>query len=175
MQQPMLIMVLFLFGTLANAEVGFIADVKLTPAGSFKAKSTSVTGFATVTGDKVKAENISVKVKTLKTGLELRDKHMTEKYMEANKYPEITLLSATGKNGKGQGRVKMHGIEKDVEGTYKINGKELEADFEIKVSEFGITGVKYMGVGVHDTVKVHVVVPIKTVDATKKAQPVKKK
>lgn len=101
------------------------------------------------------------KLKNLKTGKELRDKHATEKYLEVGKFPEAVLLKASGRNGKGEGRIKLRGIEKDVKGTYKINGSELESTFPIKLSDFGITGVKYMGVGVNDEVVVHVTVPIK--------------
>lgn len=143
------------------AETGLVADVKLTPAGSFSAKTKDVTGYAVVKGDDVSAEKIVAQLKDLKTGLALRDKHATEKYLEVGKFPEATLISATGKNGKGKGKIRLRGIEKEVEGTYKIVGNELQATFPIKISEFGITGVKYMGVGVNDQVVVHVNVPIK--------------
>ena len=102
--KQMSIALVILFSSLATAEVGLNVDVKVTPMGSFKAKTNEVTGFATVTGDTVKAENIKAKVKNMKTGLPLRDKHMTEKYLEVSKYPEVILLSAEGKGGKGKGR-----------------------------------------------------------------------
>lgn len=145
----------------ASASPGLIADVALTPAGDFQAKSEDVKGFATVEGDTVKAENITVSLKNLKTGLALRDKHAKEKYLEVDKFPEAKLSKAIGKGGKGKARVSLKGIEKEVEGTYKIEGKELKASFPIKLSDFKISGIKYMGVGVDDIVKVNVTVPIK--------------
>src|SRR5689334_20340766 len=108
--------VLLLSAKLAVAETGLSADVKLTPAGSFTAKTKDVTGFATLKGDKVSAENIVAKVKDLKTGIALRDKHATEKYLEVAKYPELVLISASGQGGKGKGKVRMRGVEKEIEG-----------------------------------------------------------
>ena len=145
----------------AVATPGAIADVELSPAGSFKAKTNEVKGEATLTGDTVTADNIVVKLVGLKTGISLRDKHATEKYLEVGKFPDAVLTNATGKGGKGRGKLKIRGIEKDVEGTYKIEGSELIADFIIKLSEYGINGVKYMGVGVNNEVTLHVTVPLK--------------
>jgi polyisoprenoid-binding protein YceI len=144
----------------AIAEVGVVALVNLSPAGNFQAKTNSVTGSAKVTGDSVTATNIKVPMNSLKTGIELRDKHMKEKYIETAKFPDAELIEATGKGGKGRGKLKFHGVEKEVTGTYKIVGKEMEAEFPIKLSEFGITGIKYMGVGVKDDVKVTITVPV---------------
>lgn len=137
------------------------ADVELSPAGSFKAKTSEVTGEAVMVGDTITAQNIVVKLKGLKTGIALRDKHATEKYLEVGKFPDAVLTSATGSGGKGKGKLKIRGIEKDVEGTYKVSGNELTATFPIKLSDYGINGVKYMGVGVSNSVNLAVTVPIK--------------
>lgn len=148
-------------GSFLRAEVGVVAEVALTPAGDFKANIPDVKGEAVSKGESVSAENIVVELKGLKTGMTLRDKHAKDKYLEIEKFPTITLVKAIGKGGKGKGRIKMKGIEKEVEGTYKIAGSELTADFPIKLSDFKIIGIKYMGIGVDDVVKIHVTVPVK--------------
>lgn len=135
-------------------------DIVLNPMGDFKAKTADVKGFATLKGDEVSAQNIVVNLKSLKTGVELRDKHM-QKHLETDKFPEAVLVSAKGKGGKGTGRIKIRGIEKDIVGTYKISGDALEADFPVTLSDFGIKDIKYMSVGVEDQVKLHVAVPLK--------------
>lgn len=135
-------------------------DVSLSPAGSFKGKTTDVKGFVTKKGDEVSAQNIIVNLKALKTGIELRDHH-TQKHLETDKYPQAVLLSAKGKGGKGVGKVRIRGIEKDIAGTYKINGNELEAEFKLKLADFKITNVSYMGAGVDDEVVLHVALPVK--------------
>lgn len=135
-------------------------DVVLNPMGDFKAKTSDVKGFATVKGDEVSASNITVNLKNLKTGVELRDKH-TQKHLQTDKFPEAILVSATGKGGKGTGKIKIKGVEKDIAGTYKVEGKTLKAEFKLSLPDFGITDINYMGVGVEDEVKLAVSVPIK--------------
>ncbi len=135
-------------------------DVTLSPAGSFKGKTADVKGFVTKKGDEVSAQNIVVNLKSLKTGIELRDKH-TQKHLETEKFPEAVLLSAKGKGGKGAGKIRIRGVEKDITGTYKVNGNELEAEFKLNLADFKITNVKYMGAGVEDEVVLHVALPVK--------------
>lgn len=149
-----------LLSVAAMAEAGATAAVELFPAGSFKAKTSEVTGEAVLIGDKVTAQSIVVKLKNLKTGISLRDKHATEKYLEVTKFPDAVLTNATGSGGKGKGKLKIRGIEKEVSGTYKVNGNELTAEFPINLSDYGITGVKYMGVGVNNSVNLAVTVPL---------------
>lgn len=156
-----LAVVAFVIPTQLHAKGSAVADVALTPAGDFKAKTEDVNGFAVVKGDSVMAENVVVNLKNLKTGLALRDKHAKEKYLEVDKYPEMTVVKAIGKGGKGKARIKYRGVEKDVEGTYKVNGDTLVANFPMKLSDFKITGIKYMGVGVDDEIKINVEIPVK--------------
>ena len=135
-------------------------DIKLRPAGSFTGKTPDVKGFATIKGDTVEASNIVVNLSKIETGVKLRDEH-TRKHLTVDKFPEAILVSAKGKGGQGQGIVKIRGIEKPVTGTYKIEGDKLNAQFGVKLSEFGITGIKYMGIGVDDSAVVKVSVPVK--------------
>ncbi|RYZ68942.1 MAG: YceI family protein, partial [Proteobacteria bacterium] len=116
--------------------------------------------FATMKGDEVMAQNIVVNLKSLKTGVELRDKH-TLKHLEVQKYPDAVLTMAKGKGGKGVGKIKIRGIEKPISGTYTVSGSELNAEFKLNLPDFKITGIKYMGVGVEDEVVLHVAVPVK--------------
>lgn len=134
-------------------------DIKLSPAGSFVGKTPDVKGNVKKVGNKFSAENIVVNLKTLKTGMGLRDEH-TQKHLETAKFPEAILVKAEGENGKGKGIIKIRGIEKPIEGTYKVVGKEFQAEFPIKLSDFGITGIRYMSVGVKDQALVKVAVPV---------------
>lgn len=152
-----LLVTLFSLSALAQSAT---VDVTLRPAGSFKGTTNEITGFATQKGDTVEAKDIKVSLKNLKTGIKLRDEH-TGKYLEVDKHPEAVLVSATGKGGKGEGTIRIKGIEKKISGTYKIEGSNLIAQFPIKFSDFKITGVKYMGVGVDDDGVVNVTVPVK--------------
>lgn len=137
-------------------------DVTLSPAGSFVAKTNDLTGNATITGTGVEAKDIKVNLKSLKTGVSLRDTH-TLKHLETEKYPDAVLIKAIGKDGKGKAKIKFRGQEKVVDGTYTISKdkKILNASFPLTLSEFKITGIKYMGIGVKDQVKIRLQIPIK--------------
>jgi polyisoprenoid-binding protein YceI len=134
-------------------------SVKLKPAGSFVGKSSEVKGSVVQKGDEVEASNIVVTLTNITTGIKLRDEH-TRKHLEVEKFPEAVLVSAKGKGGKGDGIIRIRGIEKPVSGTYKVEGGKLLAEFPIKFSDFGITGIKYMGIGVDDNGRINVTVPV---------------
>ncbi|MNK19504.1 YceI-like domain protein [compost metagenome] len=159
MKSSALVLGLLFVGLTASAKPEAVVDVTLNPMGSFKGKTSDVKGFAIVKGDTVEAKNIVVNLRSLKTGVELRDKH-TQKHLKTGEFPTAVLVSATGKGGKGTGKIKIKGIEKDIAGTYKIEGSALKAEFTLKLADFGIEDINYMGVGVEDDVKLHVEVPI---------------
>lgn len=138
-----------------------VVDVKTTILKGFTAKTKDIKGEARVQGTKITAENIVVSLKNLDTGMSLRNDHMKNKFLEVSKYPDAILLKGQGENGKGTGRIKIRNIEKDISGTYKVEGSEVVAEFELLLSEFGISGINYKGVGVEDKIKLKVSVPVK--------------
>lgn len=160
MKQLIFVIVVFLF-QVVHAEVGMVADITASMGMSFKAKTNKITGMVIAKGDSVSAKDIKVDLKSVTTGLSLRDKHTKEKYLEVNKYPEAILTIGSGKGGVGTGKLKLKNIEKDISGTYKISGDNLKADFSIKLSDFGIKNISFKGVGVDDNVVIHVEVPVK--------------
>ncbi|MBY0386079.1 YceI family protein [bacterium] len=135
-------------------------DVKLSPAGSFKAETKKIKGFAKVSGDGVSAENVLVDLRSLSTGIGLRDKHLKER-LDVEKHPVAKLIKAEGKSGKGTATIELKGQKKDVAGTYQVKGKNLQAEFKMKMSDLGINDVRYMGVGAKDEVTVTIVLPVK--------------
>lgn len=154
------IITLMFVSTGAFAQVGVVADVVLNPFGNFKAKSEKIKGKAKRKGALVTAENIIVDLNSLYTGLALRDSHAKEKYLETKKYPTATLIKAEGKDGKGTGVLKIRDIEKPISGTYTIKGSHLTAKFPLKLSDYGIKGISYKGVGVEDDINLEVTVPV---------------
>lgn len=159
-----IIFTLALFAPMTVLAQGSAAvDVVLSPAGSFRAESKKVTGVAYKTKDGgVQAKNVKVDLRGLATGISLRDDH-TRKRLQTSKYPYAKVIKATGKNGVGKALVEIKGIKKEVTGTYKIVGNELQAEFPMKLKDLKITDVSYMGVGVEDEVKLQVTLPLKEV------------
>lgn len=147
---------------LIQAEPGVVVDLKISPVGSFQAKTKDVKGSVVLKSNEIIAEKVVVDLKGLTTGMDLRDDHMKKKYLEVEKFPEAVLIIGNGKNGVGNGKIKIRGIEKEVKGTYKLIGdKEVMANFDLKLSDFNITGIRYMNMGVKDIVKLTVNVPLK--------------
>jgi polyisoprenoid-binding protein YceI len=140
----------------------------LFPAGSFHAKTANISGGISKpqsvrgpssTGSVLNATNIVVDLKSLKTGIALRDRHLQE-YLETDKYPTAVLLEARGANGHGKGKIKIRNIVKEVNIEYKVVNKMAEGNFKINISDFKIKEPKYMGVGVDDEVEVNIVLPL---------------
>jgi Uncharacterized conserved protein len=162
----------FLFSAFVNAQ-SVVVDVTLNPMGDFKAKTSDVKGSIVKQGDGFEAKDVVVSLKNLKTGLDTRDKHMKDKYLEVNKFPDATLVSAKGSGGKASGIMRIRGTEKPVSGTYKISGNNVDGEFKLKLSDFGIADVNYKGVGVEDEVTVHVQAPMSAGAAAAATAPAK--
>jgi len=136
-------------------------SVSLSPAGSFVAHSETVQGSATKTGaDSYTAQGVTLELDTLKTGIDLRDRHMRDKYFETKKYPRATLRSGKAQGGKFEGELEVHGKTKKISGPYEVKGQKITGKFKCALSDFGIAAAKYMGVGVDDEVEVEIQLPI---------------
>ena len=134
-------------------------NLKISPAGSFQATTSKVNGKVKIAGGNVQATKITVPLSTLGTKMKLRDEHMKDKYLEVSKFPTAELTMGEGKGGTGKAKLKIRGIEKEVTGTYKVKGKSVEATFAINLSDYNITGIRYMGAGVKDKAEIVAVVP----------------
>jgi hypothetical protein len=89
----------------------------------------------------------------------LRDKHLKAR-LESDKHPQAKLIKATGESGKGKALIELKGMQKEVAGTYAIEGKDLKAQFKIHLPDWDIKDISYAGLGVEDDVVVDVVVPL---------------
>lgn len=150
-------------GPFALAQQNVKVYVQLFPAGDFVATTKDVIGSAEINAaNEISAKNITVNLNSIKTGLELRDEHAKVKYLQVKNFPEATLVSAAGKEGKGTGVLRIRGKEAAVDGTYSLsnNKKLLKAIFTTKLSNFDIKEINYKGIGVEDEIKIEVTVPV---------------
>jgi polyisoprenoid-binding protein YceI len=98
----------------------------------------------------------------LSTGIDMRDEHMKEKYLQVKQFPKATLSFVMGEKplldftGEKEltGTLTLHGQTKPVVVKAKKDGKNVEGAFEIKLSDFGIQIPEWSGITVADTVKV---------------------
>lgn len=140
-------------------------DVALSPAGSFKISSSKIKGKVYIdSNNEISAKNIKVPIKTLKTGIELRDNHLKKKLgYEKDKKAVLLLIEAKGANGKGKAKFRVLNKEQTADFTYKKVSEKLgEATFSLKLDSFGISGIRYMGVGVKNIVNVKIKLPLKS-------------
>ena len=149
----------FVFSGIYAAEKGISIAVELSPAGSFEIKG-KVKGSVKKSGPGYLAKKLSFKVKRLKTGIDLRDKHTKEK-LKYKKYSSIVVTDAKGSGGKGTGIINVRGKKQKFNFSYKEVGKYVQAKFNLSLKSFGFKGISYMGVGVKDKVTVTATVPVK--------------
>jgi polyisoprenoid-binding protein YceI len=154
------------------------ADVRvicpMTVGGSFEAKTTALSGSATARASRSPAfdGSLAVDLRTLDTGISLRNEHLRESYLEVDKGPgydqatisEIDLkgLNPDAPAGKGSftGSLTLHGVKKTVTGPVDVRqagaGLRVQASFPVNLSDFGIRQPRYLGIGVKNTVQVQV-------------------
>lgn len=140
------------------AQVEAKASVNLFPAGDFVAEIKSSQGTAIIEKKKLIVPDITLDLSTLATGLNLRDEHAKNKYLDVKKFPKAVLSNIQAENGKGSGMLQIRDKKIKIDGTYTIapDKKTVTADFKIKLSDYGISDINYKGVGVEDEVNVQV-------------------
>lgn len=136
-------------------------------------KGTAPRGNVTWDGSNA-AGTLVFDMKSLDTGMDLRNKHMKEKYLEVEKFPEakLTLTKvALPKEASQQsnfsydgipfeGKLQLHGVEKPVAGKAKLDRKDgaltLLATFPLKMTEYAIAVPSFAGITVAEDVEVSV-------------------
>lgn len=112
--------------------------------------------------DDGKALTVVVGLKDLETGIELRDKHMRDKYLEVEKYPEVTLAvpfdqvkwpeDGKSTDGSGKGTFALHGKTKEITFKYKITNTggtyAIEGEAPVNFKEHDVNVPSYMGITV---------------------------
>lgn len=150
-----LILALCLMTSNAFSEDKIILNIGLNPAGSFMATSTKPKGKLTKDGDTFKADKITVSIESFKTGIDLRDEHFW-KHLNSQKFSRATLSDLKAQGGKATAMLEVNGINKPINITYKVQGNEVIANFNVKASDYSLPKADYLGVGVSDEIKVDV-------------------
>jgi polyisoprenoid-binding protein YceI len=154
-------------GTVTFLAIGKPAAIKINGSGE------AVKGSLAIAADNKASGVLTFNLKSLNTGIDLRDKHMKEKYLQVDQYPESQLTikdlaipddvwtaTAAPKDIPFTGKLKLKGTEKDVQGTAHVkkhgSNLELTAQFSIKLDDFGVDIPKYLGITVANEVKIEV-------------------
>jgi len=146
----------------------------MTIGGSFDAKTAALTGMLTMSAAQPSSldGSLAVDLRTIDTGIGLRNDHLREKYLEVDKgagydmavLSEIALkgLNLEAPDGKGSfnGSLTLHGMKKPVGGPVEVRkagaGLRVKASFPVNLPDYNIPEPRYLGVGVKNTVQVEV-------------------
>lgn len=141
----------------------------LTVGGGFEAKTQAVTGEVSLAADQPSSLGgaLSVDLRTLTTGIAMRDRHMKDNYLEVANGPDfekatiedIKIEKLDGKTTFNATLV-LHGERRPVTGTAtlerKDGGYKVQAEFPVRVSEYKIAKPSYLGVGVQDEIRIKI-------------------
>lgn len=150
-------------GSVEFLAIGKPSFIKIRGAGS------AASGAVTVDGDKATGK-FAFDMGTLDTGIEKRNEHMKEKYLETPKFPKSELEIASTSALKGwsktnpkisdadfNGNLTLHGVTKPVTGKFSVtDSRASEVHFKVKLSDYAITIPSFSGITVADEVEITV-------------------
>jgi hypothetical protein len=151
-------LVLLLIPIPSFAEGTIQIAVKLTPAGSFVAKSERLKGDLTRNQGEISSQKLSVSLDSFKTGMSLRDEHFC-KHLGCETQPKAVLSAVKASGGKGTGTLELNGVKRDIAFNYEDKDSMIVAKFELNSADFKMPHAKYLGVEVSDVVSIEVRVP----------------
>lgn len=136
-----------------------------------RAKGEPAIGSLVIDGKKVNG-SFEFELKTLDSGISLRDDHMLNRYLKVGEHPKATLVIKDLQLAKEfsaanpevsetdfTGDLTLHGVTKPVKGKFKVGEKRnVSADFKVTLSEFSIDIPTYMGITVADEVNISVAI-----------------
>ena len=146
----------------------------MTIGGSFEAKTTALSGSVMAGGNGSSAfdGSFAVDLRTLDTGIALRNEHLRDNYLEVNNGPgfdtatlagiDLTGFQPDAPNGQGSftGLLTLHGVTRTVTGAVNVRqagaSLRVKASFPVNLSDYSIRKPRYLGVGVKDTIQVEV-------------------
>lgn len=152
-----------------SGKVSFIAVGK--PAMlKIKGEGDALSSELTIKGTSLSG-SIALDLHSLKTGLDLRDDHMKNKYLEVERFPkaeikfndfilpnELSKLGSPIVSSEFKGILKLHGIEKPIVGIYSLERKndklKVNSKFTVNLSDFSVDIPSYAGIKVADKVEV---------------------
>ncbi len=141
--------------------------------GSASFEATGTPGFVHVNGEGAHVKGTAeerdgvvtgafiVVLSELTTGVGLRDKHMHEKYLQDEHWPEARLVLEPWKSSPVatpfQGKLTLKGVTKLVSGKASVSkNNTLHAEFDLTLDDYGVGVPSWAGVTVAKTVHVTV-------------------
>lgn len=149
---------LFSFSAFSNCKIEAKAVVGIL---DFEIEGCSIDGKLVESGGHLSG-TFTVDLTKLDTGVDLRNSHMRDKYLEVKKYPTARMRLEPIKFGaeKFKGFLTLHGKELPIVGkVHKATKDELRASFSVRITDFGIDKPGYKGIVIGETVNISVILP----------------
>ncbi|MGE5457825.1 MAG: YceI family protein [Methanococcaceae archaeon] len=162
----------FIFATEHNIDKGrknlvkFISDAKIE---SFEGTTDKIDGYLVFDGNDILSKSslyFEVDLRTLDTGIGLRNRHMREEYLETDKYPLTTFKGKIIKADKisegnfkvlAEGDLTIHGVTKKVQTIGQIsnigNGFHITSKFEVRLPDYNIEVPTMMFLKISEIIK----------------------
>ena len=143
---------------------------RLTVGGSFDAATSAISGTLRQTGPEASyAGTLRVDLVPLDTGIELRNNHLRETYLEVARGERFRHAALTGielavplppdatrHKTPFSGTLSLHGVERAIAGKAELRRRDgrlrVQAAFSLSLKVFDIPPPRYLGVGVRDEV-----------------------
>ncbi len=143
---------------------------RLTVGGSFDAATSAISGTLRQTGPEASyAGTLRVDLVPLDTGIELRNNHLRETYLEVARGERFRHAALTGielavplppdaarHKTPFSGTLSLHGVERAIAGKAELSRRDgqlhVQAAFSLSLKVFDIPPPRYLGVGVRDEV-----------------------
>jgi polyisoprenoid-binding protein YceI len=147
--------------------VKFLSDA---PIENFEGITNNIDGFLYFENDLTNNSQLhfEVDLRTIDTGIGLRNRHMRENYLETDKYPmavyegKIVNAEKVGENKykvKVSGNMNIHGVSipQDIEGTIELVGDEIyiNSDFIVKLTDHKIDVPSLMFMKINENMQMH--------------------
>jgi polyisoprenoid-binding protein YceI len=141
---------------ISDAEVLFVAHGSLGMRIEGKTADLSVSR----SGD---ALEFVVRLETLQTGIDVRDRHMRDEVFEVQRFPLARLRvlhpppPAATTSGTALGELTVHGQTRPVNVAFKLkprSGYDVTASFRMDLRDYGMTAPTYLGISVKPQIDV---------------------
>jgi polyisoprenoid-binding protein YceI len=113
---------------------------------------------------------LTVPLDSLDTGIELRNRHMREKYLETGKYPQAVLVvpwsalkrakAGETQEGTATGTLTLHGQTRQLPFKYRVvrtgDTQAVSGKLQLNFRDFGVNVPSYMGITVKPDIDVDV-------------------
>lgn len=134
-----------------QTQSGSVTFISRAPMLEFEGKSSNLTGLINIATDSL---DFYIDLNTLDTGIELRNRHMRDSYLETRKFPfaeftgtfvpSLNMGSESEQQVVARGVFTIHGVSReiDVSGSMRLQSPEiilLKAEFQVKLSDHNIT------------------------------------